>query len=358
MTHAALFTGSRGLDHPHRLTANQNLSFQGSVVVGLGFTLTPEQAESLISEDLRNKDVIMPYINGRDLNSSPTLSPSRWIINFFDWPLEKAETYVEPMAIVRTQVKPQRDNVRRKAHRQYWWHYGDKRPALYEAISSLRRILVVGQTGKYHSFTFLPPGMVYDQKLIIFASQSYSFFALLQSTLHVEWALKRGSTLKRDPVYTPSNCFETFPFPPVTAEQRQHLDRIGETYHAYRQEIMLARREGLTEAYNRFHDVDDIETNITELRDLHVEMDQAVAATYGWQDLDLEHGFHETQQGLRFTISERARREVLTRLLELNHERYAEEVRQGLHEEKEKKGARKGAKAQTEEKDKRQMSLF
>ena len=69
-------------------------------------------------------------------------------------------------------------------------------------------------------------------------------------------------------------------------------------------------------------------------------MDNAVAAAYGWTDLDLGHGFHETKQGLRFTISEPARREVLQRLLKLNHERYAEEVKQGLHG---KKGAKKTA---------------
>lgn len=73
---------------------------------------------------------------------------------------------------------------------------------------------------------------------------------------------------------------------------------------------------------------------IQKLRIIHVEMDQAVAAAYGWTDLDLGHGFHETKQGLRFTISEPARREVLQRLLKLNHERYADEVKQGLHDKK------------------------
>jgi hypothetical protein len=63
-------------------------------------------------------------------------------------------------------------------------------------------------------------------------------------------------------------------------------------------------------------------------------MDEAVAAAYGWSDLKLQHGFHDTKQGLRYTISEAARREVLDRLLRLNHERYAEEVRQGLHDKK------------------------
>jgi len=97
----------------------------------------------------------------------------------------------------------------------------------------------------------------------------------------------------------------------------------------------LRRNEiGLTELYNRFNDLDNTSADIQKLRELHVEMDQAVAAAYGWQDLDLGHGFHETKQGIRFTISESARREVLARLLRLNHERYAVEVKQGLHDKK------------------------
>ena len=113
---------------------------------------------------------------------------------------------------------------------------------------------------------------------------------------------------------------------------------------------MLCRSEGLTKTYNRFHDPDDTSADIHRLRELHVEMDQAVAAAYGWTDLDLGHGFHETKQGVRFTISEPARREVLQRLLKLNHERYAEEVKQGLHDKKSPKATtgKKKAKANTQ----------
>lgn len=66
-----------------------------------------------------------------------------------------------------------------------------------------------------------------------------------------------------------------------------------------------------------------------------------MANAYGWQDLDLGHGFHQTKQGDRFTISETARREVLDRLLELNHQRYGEEVAQGLHDKKKGRGKSK-----------------
>ena len=114
---------------------------------------------------------------------------------------------------------------------------------------------------------------------------------------------------------------------------------------------MSTRQEGLTKTYNRFHDSDETAADIQNLRDLHVEMDNAVAAAYGWDDLDLGHGFHETKQGTRFTISELARREVLARLLKLNHERYAEEVAEGLHEKKGKPKAtgRKGKKSSSSE---------
>ena len=91
---------------------------------------------------------------------------------------------------------------------------------------------------------------------------------------------------------------------------------------------------GLTDLYNRFHNRGEQSADITRLRALHMEMDQAVAAAYGWSDLDLGHGFHATKQGERYTLSEPARRTVLDRLLALNHQRYEEEVKAGLHQKK------------------------
>lgn len=100
---------------------------------------------------------------------------------------------------------------------------------------------------------------------------------------------------------------------------------------------MLSRQEGLTKTYNRFHYPGETAVDIQRLRELHVEMDTAVAAAYGWDELELGHDFHETQQGIRYTISESARRGVLGRLLELNHQRYEEEVNAGLHKKKGKR---------------------
>lgn len=88
-----------------------------------------------------------------------------------------------------------------------------------------------------------------------------------------------------------------------------------------------AQQEGLTPMYNRFHNPKESAEDIVRLRELHVEMHRAVASAYGWGDLKLGQGFQETAQGVRFTVSESARREVLSRVLKLNHERWEEEVR-------------------------------
>ena len=161
----------------------------------------------------------------------------------------------------------------------------------------------------------------------------YCHFSVLQSSIHYAWVSEYCSTHETRIRYATSDVLKTFPFP----EKIQTCELVGKKYYEFRQQHMHSQEEGLTATYNRFHDPEESSANIQKLRDLHVEIDKAVAAAYGWDDLDLAHGFHETKQGTRFTISEEARREVLQRLLKLNHERYEEEVKQGLHDKKRKK---------------------
>jgi len=155
------------------------------------------------------------------------------------------------------------------------------------------------------------------------------------SSIHEIWAFEYSSSLGQTLRYNPSDIFETFPFP----ETSDNLESIGKQYYTHRQSIMETRQEGLTKTYNRFHDSTEIAEDIATLRQFHREMDEAVAVAYNWTDLSLDHGFHETKQGVRYTLSETAREEVLNRLLQLNFDRYAEEVRLGLHDKKKKKKA-------------------
>ena len=121
-------------------------------------------------------------------------------------------------------------------------------------------------------------------------------------------------------------------------DECSELESLGERYHADRESLMQEESIGLTQLYNRFHDLSDDDVRIAGMRELQREMDIAVARAYGWDDLGLEHGFHEVpylpeNDRVRFTISERARLEVLRRLSELNRQRYEEEVARGLHGE-------------------------
>jgi len=138
--------------------------------------------------------------------------------------------------------------------------------------------------------------------------------------------------MKADLRYTPSDVFETLPLPNLTAELRELGDRLD----TYRRDVMLSRRSGLTKTYNLVHDPGCADLDIIELREIHRAIDAATVRAYGWDDLlgQLDHGFRPAGRETRYTIGPAAQREILDRLLELNHERYAEEVAKGLHDRK------------------------
>jgi hypothetical protein len=336
---SALESSSRVGGQAHRLVANRGKSFQGSNVLGLGFMLEPDEAQALIDRDPRNAGVLFPYVNGEDLNSRPDQSASRWVISFFDWLLEKAELYPDCLAIVREKVKPERDrNTYSAQARKNWWQYERARAELYGAIAGMQRVLVIAQTGKTLQPVLASNGQVFSHMLVVFSYDDTAHFGLLASAFHYWWTIARASTLETRIRYTPTDCFETFPQPQAT----DAVSRAGGALDAHRRQLMLDRWEGLTATYNRVHNPKEEAADIAELRRLHVELDHAVAAAYGWEDLELDHDFWETRQGTRFTIGPDARVELLDRLLELNHARYDEEVRMGLHAKQSAVSGRRG----------------
>lgn len=351
-----LAEASSVLGKPLRLAANAKKSFIGSIVLGAGFLVEPEEAESLIARNDKNRDVLFPYLTGDDLISKPDRSPSRWVINFFDWPLNRdsgpkgyagptAEDYPDCLNILEARVKPERlklglkNDASAKGYARLWWQFARRGRDLYDAVKGNERVLFHGFTSKYVSFAFVPANLVFAGPHVVVVTKNHADFAILQSSFHSCWAFEFCSTHETRLRYAPSDLFETFPFPALSAL----LSSSGAAFYSARDSVILSRAEGLTDTYNRFHDRGEQSADIARLRALHVEMDQAVAAAYGWSDLDLGHGFHATKQGERYTLSEPARRTVLDRLLALNHQRYAEEVKAGLHAKGAKKG--KGKKA-------------
>ena len=169
---------------------------------------------------------------------------------------------------------------------------------------------------------FVPNGQVLDAKLVVFALNDDASFVVLSSSIHRMWATKYGTTMRTDATYTPTTCFETFPRPQPTTR----LTETGKTLDTERREIMLRRDLGLTKLYNLVNDTDitdSADADVARLRQIHVELDEAVMAAYGWDDVPLEHGFHTYRQMRRWMVSPTARVEILDRLLEENHRRAA-----------------------------------
>jgi hypothetical protein len=328
---------------PCKLSENKAKAFRGSMVAGEGFVISEETAKNLIDHHTASRQVLFPYLIGDDLNQRPDQSPSRWIIDFGDRTVEQARHFKQCFQIVEETVKPQRLSRGSPDTRERWWQFGRRAVDLYDKIAGLAEVLASSRHSKHFIICRVSSGFVFSDALVVFAYENPQYFALLQSSLHESWVRKYGSSLEDRMRYTPSDCFETFPFP----RNLSSLQGVSVDYQNLRSQATLRYGEGLTSLYNRFHKPEESSPVIVNLRDLHAEMDRTVAAAYGWSDIELGHGFNETMQGVRFTISEGARREALARLLRLNHQLFAEEVSERAHgsKAKPKSAGRKGKKS-------------
>lgn len=368
---------------PVQLAANARKAFIGSYLLGMGFTFDDVAAakgetenldtmRALIEKDPRNAERIFPYIGGEEVNTSPTHAYHRLAIDFGTLPQRRAQLpawldahedqrnkwlddgivpidYPDPVAadwpslltIVEQRVKPAREalgnNPDARRRKKFWWRYGRAPRGLYTAISNQRKVLALSRVSPQLGIARLPDGMVYAESLVVFAFSGFAPFATLQSRIHEIWARFFSSTLEDRLRYAPSDCFETFPFPP-DFDVDPSLEAAGRGYHDHRAALMVARNEGMTKTYNRFHDVTETAADIRSLRELHAEMDRTVLRAYGWDDLaeraeprflDETNEDDHTYQGRLFWPSG-FRDEVLARLLALNGERHAEETRLGL----------------------------
>ena len=359
-----------GSEDPQTLAANEGKSFIGSYVLGMGFTFDDTDKKGvasplaemhrLIAKDPRNAERIFPYIGGEEVNDSPTHAHHRYVINFEDFPLRRegdaasadkvAADWPDLLAIVQDRVKGKRASHSTAE----WWHYERDRDELYGAIHSLDHALGVNCGATPHlGIAMLPVNIVFSHTVTIIALPTSAAFATLQSRVHELWARRESSSMKDDLRYTPSACFQTFPFP-RGFETHQTLEAAGQTYYDFRAALMVRNNEGLTKTYNRFHDPGEMSSDIVELRRLHDAMDRAVLDAYGWTDLqpvcdffpefDEEEDEEEStrkKKRYRYRWPDEIRDDVLARLLDLNQQRYEEEVLAGLHSKESSRTARR-----------------
>ena len=304
------------------LKSNVGLSNVGMQLHGSGFIVSRAQAEALGLGKMHGIDsVLRPIVNGRDISQLPR---GLFAIDLFG--LSEATVLERYPAIYQhllDTVKQERDQNNRASYRLNWWLFGEVRRELRKATDGLSRVIVSTQTARHRVCSFLTADAIPESKLVVFALPDGWHLAILSSNAHVLFSLAAGGWLGvgNDPTYNHSACFNPFPFPDPNEAQKARLRSLGEQLDAHRKERQAAHPKlTLTAMYNVLEKLragDRIEGKDREiydqglvgiLRDLHDQIDAAVADAYGWP-ADLSDD------------------EILHRLVNLNRERAAEEAR-------------------------------
>lgn len=355
---------------PVKLSESSGLVFQGAIILGDGFLVEDTIYSAWQAAGDKSCEVVFDYLIGKEVNQSPTHQPGRKVINFFDWSEDECRVNESAYQHVLENVKSERDVGKDKGAKEAWWKFLRPRPELFHLLGRghsfkkhpkgwdknlkpLERVITfaTGAT-KYPCFTLVPNTYVYAHSLCVVASDSYALFACLSSDLHAVWAWEHGSRMKQDLRYTHGDVFETFPFPDgALGGTSDTLAELGERYFRERSAYMVENDKGMTKFYNDLHDPTVSTDEINSLRKVQTELNQAVLHSYGFDDINLAHGFHDVAylpggKNTRFTISEEAREELLYRLAMLNKARHEAESR-NLQSKTAPKSARKKTATET-----------
>jgi type II restriction/modification system DNA methylase subunit YeeA len=296
-----------------RLPENQGIAFMGTTKIG-AFDLPSSDAAAMLNAPLNpngrpNSDVVKPWVNGEDVAGR---SRNMWIIDFgVDMSEADASLYELPFEYVKTKVKPIRFKNKRALYRKLWWIHGEPRPGLRKALEELKRYIVTPRVSKHRIFAFVPAEVIPDSAVIAIARDDDYMFGVLHSRVHEVWARAMGTQLREVESgfrYTPTSTFETFPFP-EEAGVRKHKDSISAAVRRLIQQrnawlnpagasAQELQARTLTCLYNQ---------SPSWLQNTHRELDSAVAAAYGW-------------------IGQLTDGEILSRLLQLNLQRFGEQT--------------------------------
>ena len=227
-----------------------------------------------------NADVVRPVASGIDLVG---FNRRKWTIDFALMPMEAAAQYEAPFEYVLQNVHPIRSKNRRASYAERWWQFAEARPGMRAALHGKQRYVATPEVSKHRIYVWLSPEVLCNQQVLVFARDDDYFFGVLHSRIHEVWALRMGTRLETRPRYTPTTCFETFPFPfgsaGGTPASRQAIADTTRDLVAKRDAWLFGTDYGdkkprtLTRLYN---------DRPTWLDLAHRALDGAVAAAYGW----------------------------------------------------------------------------
>jgi len=340
--HSDLMVGAR-VAGAGPLAANQGLCFQGMNLVGKGFRLDAGEVVDMGYDRSNLPTVLRRYGNARDFIQGRL---GAYVVDFFG--LTEAEARSAHPRLYQhlvDRVKPERSQNNRRSYRDRWWIFGEPRPAMRRAWTGLSRIVVTAETAKHRVFAFESTPLCVDHKLYAICSDDLAVLGVLSSRVHAIWALRTGGRMGvgNDPVFNNTRCFLTFPFPVLSVELHARVAGVAHQIEDHRRRQQSATDTlTLTAIYNvleqqrRNSPLTEKEKSIHEkglvsvLRELHDELDRAVFAAYGWNDLAeklVGRPGATTPWPEKPPEHAEAEEELLTRLVALNAERAAEEKR-------------------------------
>ena len=236
--HANL-TSTADMTITRTLQPNLNLAFMGTTKGGafdIEESLATEWLATPNASGKPNSDVVVPWVNGIDLTQRPK---GKWVIDFgVGMSEERAAQYEAPFEYVRSKIKPVRDANARESYRRLWWQHVEARPALRDATRPLLRFISTCRVSKHRLFVWLNAPTLPDSATFAFASEEDAFFGMLHSHVHEVWSLAQGSQLREKESgfrYTPTSCFETFPFPRLTEPLSQAIAEAAQKLTALRE---------------------------------------------------------------------------------------------------------------------------
>lgn len=346
------------------LKSNEGLAYRGMQLIGSGFIVTPDEAKGLGLGKIKYLEkFIRPYRNGKDLTDEPR---EVMAIDLFGLGVEEVrEQFPAVYQHVLTKVKPERDANNRAGYRKAWWIHGEPRKDLRPALDGLSRYIATVETSKHRLFQFLGFEVLPDNKLVVITLEDAFYLGVLSSRIHLTYCSPdaAGALLESRPVYVKSRCFDPFPFPLCGEPERERIRKLAEELDDHRKRVQSRHGLTLTGIYNVLEKIrageklTDKEKVIHDaglvsvLKQLHDDLDAAVFAAYGWEDLWQHHQaarsgqiynfeaqayrlLEATEDQLIDAIAEFEREldgEILRRLVALNAVRAAEEKRGIIH---------------------------
>lgn len=329
------------------LTSNEEIAFQGVILVGTGFRLSPTLAGQFKREYGDKK--IRPYKIGSDLLHGWA---EKYVIDVNQESISNVrDNSPQIFQHLSDYVKPDRDQNDDPKFRSEWWRWGRRRDDMFEACSGGEKFIVTCRTATNRIFSFEPSNLVPDAKIIAIASDSGATLGILSSRIHLLWSEDWARLgVGDDSNYNHSECFGNFPFPkrvPENIEQiGQKLDTFRKARFSAHSHLTLAKLYNVLERVRELengadvHPLSDSEKDIYDagqiaiLKELHDDIDREVFAAYGWDDLAdrlVGKPGATTPSPHKSEDQEAAEEELLMRLVALNQERAADEKRGIVH---------------------------